>query len=447
MFSKFTSKISLIIIMALVGMSFQPIFAQYAPNTSQTTNYELQTTVKGNIGKSLEDELKEIQAKRKEIEKQRTEIQARKNSLQSQIDQNEDSIAVLSNQISELDNQIKDKELLIQELTVQIEILIKEIDKLTDEIEKTQRAIQSLEEETDQRMIDMYLNQKQNTSASSIMFSADGPSSLIKIDTYQQALQEETNKKLEQLEEARVRLEKDKEEMENKKVEVDRNKTLLSEERIALDTKKTLINQQRQSFLTKIASAQNTIVRDNELAAVLSEEDQQLRARQDAIQAAMLARSEITNGLPIKQGTMLGIEGNTGYSYGAHLHFGVSMNGAIQNPCGYLPGGAYGGCGGSGRVGIPLSGAVLTSGFRPPGRSTHNAIDISTGGGGSVVAAHDGYAYFFFEPCPAWAAVCNGGGAIVAKVCEVDKCTSGLSTVYYHLRCTSEPASSPRSCK
>lgn len=438
-------KTILILVIITIAASFRPIFVTAGNNQlSKTLN---PVDILPNIGKSLEDELKEIQAKRKEIEKQRSEIQARKNSLQTEIDKNEDSIEVLSQQIAELDNQIKDKELLIQELTVQIEILIEEITKLNTEIERTEKAIDDLETETDLRMVDMYLYQKQNSHPSSMIFSAEGPSSLVKIDTYQQALQDETNKKLQQLDEARIRLEDDKVKLEDKKVEVDRNKTLLSEEKIALDTKKILIDKQRQSFFSRITTAQSTIIRDKELDSVLSEADKELRAKQDAIQAALLKRSEITNGLPIKAGTMLGIEGNTGFSYGAHLHFGVSSNGTIQNPCSYLPSGAYGGCGGSGTIGIPLSGGILTSGFRPANRPSHNAIDISTGGGGSVVAAHDGYAYFFFEPCPSWANICNGGGAIVAKVCEVDKCTSGLSSVYYHLRCTSEPASSPRSCK
>jgi hypothetical protein len=437
------STTTLVILLALIVASFHPILA----NSNRVEMKAPTTEITKNIGKSLEDELKEIQEKRREIEKQKAEIQARKSNLQNEINANENSIEALSQQIAELDNQIKDKELLIRELTVQIEILIKEIDKLTREIEITQKAIKDLEIETDKRMVDMYLTQKEKSSASSIIFSTDGPSSLVKMDTYQQALQEETNKKLESLEIARVNLEKDKEDMENKKVEVDRNKALLSEERIALDTKKTLIDKQRQSFFARISSAQSTIIRDRELESVLSDKDKELRDKQDAIQAAMLKRSEIASGLPIKKGTMLGIEGATGYAYGAHLHFGLSANGTIQNPCNYLPGGAYGSCGGNGTIGIPLAGGVFTSGFRTSNRPSHNAIDVSTGGGGTVVSAQDGYVYFFFEPCPGWAPVCNGGGAIVAKVCEVDKCTSGITTVYYHLRCTSEPASSPRSCK
>lgn len=442
MLKNLSSKTTLVILLALLVASFQPILAKSTVQP-KTEPAQLET----NIGKSLEDELKEIQEKRKEIERQKAEIQSRKNNLQNEINANEDSVEALGQQIAELNNQIKDKELLIQELTIQIEILIQQIDKLNKEITNTQKAIKDLEEETDARMIDMYLKQKENSSASSMIFSAEGPSSLVKIDTYQQALQDETNKKLETLEQARVNLEKDKEDLENKKVEVDRNKTLLSEERIALDTKKTLIDKQRQAFFARISSAQNTIIRDRELEAVLSEQDKELRNKQDAIQAAMLKRSEIASGLPIKKGTMLGIEGATGYAYGAHVHFGLSVNGTIQNPCKYLPSGAYGSCGGNGTIGIPLSGGVFTSGFRTSDRPSHNAIDVSTGGGGTVVAAHDGYVYFFFEPCPGWAPVCNGGGAIVAKVCEVDKCTSGITTVYYHLRCTSEPASSPRSCK
>ena len=132
---------------------------------------------------------------------------------------------------------------------------------------------------------------------------------------------------------------------------------------------------------------------------------------------------------------------------GRHLHFMVYSNGGFQNPCAYLPAGSYTNCGGSGELSIPIAPrGTLTSGFRSPNRPTHNAIDIAAGGG-TVIAAQSGYVYFGYEACPSWA-VCNNGPAIWAKVCEVNGCTSGTRTLYYHLACTSEsPESSPRGCK
>jgi hypothetical protein len=292
----------------------------------------------------------------------------------------------------------------------------------------------------------MYLEQKQNSSTSTRMFSADGISSLLKSDTYRQALQEDTNEKLELLEQSRIQLEKDQKKVEEDKITLDRNRKSIEDEKITLDIQRTSARNEQAAFEAKKKEAQSRLNGYDDLVAVLSKKEQDLLSKQDAIQTALLSRGEIANGLPITKGTFLGIEGNTGYSYGAHLHFGIADNGSIQNPCNYLPAGAYGSCGGNGKVGKPLSNGVFTSGFRTKSRPSHNAIDVSSGGGGSVVAAHDGFAYFFFEPCPKWAPVCNGGGAIVAKVCEVDGCASGISSVYYHLSCTAEPKSSSRSC-
>jgi murein DD-endopeptidase MepM/ murein hydrolase activator NlpD len=38
----------------------------------------------------------------------------------------------------------------------------------------------------------------------------------------------------------------------------------------------------------------------------------------------------------VTQGTKLGEVGNTGYSFGAHLHFGLMINGSWVNPMNHL---------------------------------------------------------------------------------------------------------------
>jgi murein DD-endopeptidase MepM/ murein hydrolase activator NlpD len=43
-----------------------------------------------------------------------------------------------------------------------------------------------------------------------------------------------------------------------------------------------------------------------------------------------------SNGAQVSQGTVIGYVGNTGHSYGAHLHFEVRINGAPTDPLGYL---------------------------------------------------------------------------------------------------------------
>lgn len=60
---------------------------------------------------------------------------------------------------------------------------------------------------------------------------------------------------------------------------------------------------------------------------------------------AHLSNITVSVGQRVTQGKVIGQAGNTGYSFGAHLHFGIMINGSWKNPCDYLtrytPGGKY----------------------------------------------------------------------------------------------------------
>ncbi len=51
---------------------------------------------------------------------------------------------------------------------------------------------------------------------------------------------------------------------------------------------------------------------------------------------AHMSKTLVNVGDYVTQGTVLGLVGNTGRSYGAHLHFGVMVNGAWKNPMNYV---------------------------------------------------------------------------------------------------------------
>ena len=51
---------------------------------------------------------------------------------------------------------------------------------------------------------------------------------------------------------------------------------------------------------------------------------------------AHLSSVHVNVGDYVTQGTVIGLAGNSGYSFGAHLHFGVMVNGSWRNPMDYL---------------------------------------------------------------------------------------------------------------
>ena len=254
---------------------------------------------------------------------------------------------------------------------------------------------------------------------------------------------------IQQLNNKRDQLNQKKTDLETNKLQVVNDQTQMTQERTALTQSQSQLDQQRADYVRKRNASLQSVSNYSKLYASMTAAEKKAEEQREAILSLIMARTETGSGVFVKASTFIGIEGSTGYSTGIHTHFAVMVGSNIysdtRNPCDYLPYNVYPGNGddncdhkGNGQFIVPLvPTGRLTSGYKPWYRPSHLGIDISTGRNDSVVAAHDGYVYYGYE---------GGGWGNFVKICVNRYCSSGLRTIYAHLKCTSAPKGSSGSC-
>ncbi len=391
-----------------------------------------------------QEKLEEVQRKLEELRREKKSVKSQYNSQKSLSNKYGSEIVSLNNEIKELQLAVEEKALVIDELNLKIKIVEQQIKDTEDKITQAQNNIQVLQKETDKRLADMYLDIKSFDNSMNMIFASDGNADFIKDGLYREAIQEDTNSKLDRLSLEKSNLEKDKEQLTQDRIQVETDKSLLEEERKALESNQTMLAQKRskyQSMKSQSDTAAKAIAYELE---TLSDSEKRLLAEQELLKQRIFnSVNSIPNGMYVKAGTIIGFEGSTGVSTGPHLHFGVSINGSTTNPCSALPNKklANATCGvANPKVSKwPMGGTPwLTSGYRTSSRPTHNAIDISSGGSAAIYAAHDGYITYGNDGACSWykgSYPCNGAGANYAIICQDKKnCNNGLKTLYFHLR-------------
>ena len=393
---------------------------------------------------SDEERLEEVQKELAELRKKQQDLDETINGQEALSGKYGSEIVALNNEIRKLQLQVEEKQLVIDELNLKISILEDQITQTEIQIEETEARIADLQEETDQRLRDMYLDEKSFDNSISMVFTPDSGSDFIKDELYREAIQEETNEKLSKLSLEKENLEKDKEQLKQDKIQVESDKTQLEEEQKALETNQTDLDQKKNKY-ESLKRQSDTAAAALELEyATLSDEEKKLQGELELLKQRIFnSVGKIPNGTYVLKGTIIGYEGSTGVSTGNHLHFGVAVNGVTQNPCSNLPSAQLRNtsCGvASPKIPQwPITTSVwLTSGYRTPSRPSHNAIDLSSGGSAPIYAAHDGWATFGNDQACSWYRgyyPCNGAGANYAIICQdKNNCNNGLKTLYWHLK-------------
>jgi peptidoglycan hydrolase CwlO-like protein len=383
-------------------------------------------------GLSLEEELNQVKKELEEIRNTKKNLEqdiSNEKSLQNTYEQ---ELVNLKNKIDLLSNKIDEKRLVIKELELEIDILTKKLEETEKEIEISETELLGLEDETNTRLVDMYLSQK-TFSELNMIVTPKGQSDVIKYNLYHNTIQDTTNSLVADLKEKRVNLEDKKVGLEEDKIKVLRDEVQLNEELLALERDEADLNSTRSIYSSKRQQSIAKVATNSRTLSELSEEEQKTLAMQYKIEQELFNTTKnLGNGSYVKQGTIIGRQGYTGYVIpsgpaGAHLHFGTKVNGSSVNPCSLLIPGVISGCGGDGSMEWPLKNPFnYTSAYGWRWERWHDAIDISSTANvhAYIYAAHDGWLY-------------KGGSASQGfwrKICETkDNCNQGKYSFYLHL--------------
>lgn len=374
------------------------------------------------------------------LQQQINALAAQRQDIQNQLDQNNYTIYGYSAQASKLageaqiyQNQIDQLNLEIQKLEVGIAKLEKEISDLQADIIEREAEITGLEKESNKRIKTSYMNFRTygiNFEVGNNIIFNDSINSYFKNSQYKELMQDDTNDMLVHLFNLKVELEAKKEDLaskllksQNDKVEVNTKLADVNERKGELDVKLNayyaeigLLNNQNSNYQSSINN--------------LSNEEMMLQAQAFLIMQEIM-KTTVPTGVYVLAGTVIGVQGCTGYCFGEHLHFSVYMSGVPVDPCSQLEGGV--GCGNGGPLKAPLRGNVsFNSGFGMRWGVLHDGIDITAFplGQSFVYAAHDGYLERGVDCWHHNMGYPTDGCANYARIHNPD---TGVTTGYWHL--------------
>jgi hypothetical protein len=323
-------------------------------------------------------------------------------------------------------------ELKIKELVVGIDTLSGEITRKQEAIEEKLSKIDVLEEVSLDRITEGYMDYRTRRKNKIDIVAPADINSYFKDSQYRQRLQNITTKAMVELIDLKQELQRDQVILEEEAIAVKRDKAIVDENKTQLDKKQKELEGEIDKYYSAIYATQGSI------AGVRSELDSVSDAEARTQGEAERIRQQIFNsfnslpsGTFVVKGTMIGRQGSTGRSTGPHVHFITYWNGAQKNPCGYVPSGRFGNCGGNGMLPYPLQGTFyFTSGYGNRCISSlgycsfHNGIDIAHGTWNApVFATHDGYLS---------KGVDQFGGLYIIICQDRNNCNNGWKTGYWH---------------
>ena len=264
------------------------------------------------------EDIEDLEDKIAKLEKKLEETKSKGKTLQREIESFNSQISLTQLRIQQSLKEIEKKEKEIARLGTDIDDLRFRIDKLIDSI--------SVQEE----IINERIRARYKTRESSpviVLFGSDTLTKIIQKAEYLKVMEKQDKRLLDQMNKTKKAYGLQKNLFEDKKAEEEELKAQLEVEKANLERYNADLERQKGEKNALLVKTQND---EKKFQQQLEDAQRELNQILSAVSALMDQEPR-----DVDKGELIGIQGNTGYSFGEHLHFGVYKYSSFEDIVGW----------------------------------------------------------------------------------------------------------------